>query len=165
MLRICRIDYHHGMTAHAPERSFTWSDLARRPGEVGEAIDEYGEVTVLRGRATLRLAVEPASTLVDFSVQLCRVLNRLVALEDDDVVTEVLTSAWPWTRALPADDQLMLAGDVANVAEMCVSLHTFRPLERLLEDWQRTARAWADGMRPLGRIDEPLGTPVPRPDA
>ena len=146
----------------ATESSFQWSDLARHSSEVSDALDRHGEVTVNRGRQQLRLGPAPSPTIVDVVRDLCALLAALVEHEQPDHVSAVLTRAWPWTRALPAEDQLLLAKEAGETAEMCESLATWKPLTDLLNDWRGTARAWADGATPV-RVDKPLGVPVPRP--
>jgi hypothetical protein len=141
---------------------FQWSDLARRSGEVGEALDEFGEVSVTRGGVVLRLAPAIADPAVTALRDLSRLLAALVSNDQPDHVVMVLNAAWPWTRALPHDDVLELAREVGGVAEMSESLDTWRPLLDTIADWRRTARAWASGARPAD-IPMPAATPVRRP--
>jgi hypothetical protein len=150
------------MTSSALAQSFQWSDLARRSGEVGHALDEHGEVSVTRGAQTLRLGPAEAHPILDTTRDLCRVLTALVELDEPGQVRRVLNAAWPWTRALPAVDQVELAREVGDVGEMCESLNTWGPLVETLNDWRRTARAWAEGARPVAIVDA-LDLPAARP--
>ena len=136
--------------------SFKWSDLARRSAEVGDALDEYGEITVTRGAQTLRLAPLAADPIVGAMRDLCRILSALVVVDAPDVVVSVLNAAWPWTRVLPLVDQCELAREAGAIAEVCESLDSWEPFLLALADWRRTARAWADGQSPTG----PIGTPI-----
>jgi len=149
------------MTTTTITPQFQWSDLARQSTAVGNAIDEHGEVTVTRGGQTLRIAPQVPHPIFAATHDLCRLLTALVALDEPDHVTRVLNAAWPWTRALPAPDQIELAREVGDIAEMCESLDTWRPLLDVIADWRRTARAWADGARPV--TNEDLDLPAARP--
>lgn len=151
------------MSTDAPMRqTFQWSDLARRSGAVGEALDEFGEVTVSRHGRQLRLAPEASSPVVEAMKELCGVLAKLAEHDDASLVRSVLTSAWPWTRVLPADDQIVLVREIGCTAEVCESLGSWRLLTDALADWRRTARAWADGAEPV-QISEPLTDVAARP--
>lgn len=145
--------------------SFQWSDLARKSIDVGEALDAHGEVTVVRGAVSLRLAPEAPADVKDVLTSMCRLLVALVAHDEPTQVSRVLESAWPWTRALPAADQVALAAEVGPIAEMCESLGDWSPLIDVIADWRRTARAWASGATPVARVADPLGTEVERPSA
>jgi hypothetical protein len=150
------------MTSSALAQNFQWSDLARRSGEVGNALDEHGEVSVTRGAQTLRLGPAKAHPILDTTRDLCRVLTALVELDEPNQVRRVLNAAWPWTRALPGEDQVELAREVGDVGEMCESLNTWGPLIETLNDWRRTARAWAEGAQPVV-VDGMLGRVAARP--
>lgn len=147
-------------TTTAP--GFQWSDLARRSGEVGNALDEFGEVLVTRGAQTLRLSPQTTHPIENVMRDLCRILSALVA-HDPTHVNLVLNAAWPWTRVLPFEDQVMLAVEAGEVAETCESLGTWEPLLTVIADWRRTARAYAQGLRPIV-VDDLDGRPAARPE-
>lgn len=132
--------------------SFRWSELARRPAEVGAALDQHGEVTVQRGSQSLRLGPSDSPDVVQVFRDLCRLLSSLANSGEPGQVTVILERAWPWTRALPPKDQLELVGEVGRVAEMSESLGTYRPLLDVIAHWRRTALAWADGLAPVEPI-------------
>jgi len=117
--------------------NFQWSDLARQSSRVGDALDEFGEVTVTRGSQVLRLAPQAPDPVVAATRDLCRLMSALVQIEAPDHVTKVLNAAWPWTRALPVEDPLELAREVGEAAEMSESLGTWRPWLDVVEDWRR----------------------------
>ena len=96
---------------------------------------------------------------------LCRLLSSLVKSDNPEHVASILGMAWPWTRALPANDQLELAAEVGRVAEMSESLGTYRPLLDVIADWRRTARTWADGFVPLEPIEIDEVLHAERPEA
>lgn len=123
---------------------FQWSDLARRSPDVADALDEAGEVTVTRGSRRYRIA-PPDQDVAVVMRDLCRLLSAIVATERPDRVREILNTAWPWTRVLPVDDQILLASEVGPLAETCEALGTWRPLLDSLAAWRGTARAWAIG--------------------
>jgi hypothetical protein len=126
---------------------FQWSDLARRSPDVGEALDDAGEVVVTRGSRRYRIAL-PDQDVEAVLRDLCRLLSAVVATGRPSDVQMILNAAWPWTRALPDDDQLALAAEVGPLAETCESLATWRPLLDSLAAWRGTARAWASGTAP-----------------
>jgi hypothetical protein len=142
---------------------FQWSELARRSADVGEALDEFGEINVIRGTQTLRLAPPPTQPITDVLRDMCRVLSVVISVDNSTHVSMILNTAWPWTRALPADDQLLLAKEVGPVAEMCESLGTWRPLLDVLADWRGTARAHAEHSGAAVVIEAPTGTVASRP--
>ncbi len=141
---------------------FQWSDLAKKPTEVGNALDAAGEVTITRGSQTLRIS-HPEHDVAVVMSEMCRLLGAVVATETPERVCVILNAAWPWTRVLPIDDQVDLAAEVGPLAEMCESLDTWRPLLDALAAWRGTARAWASGAGPVGPIENPIDTRVQRP--
>jgi hypothetical protein len=154
------LEYRRFMPTTAPV--FQWSDLAKRPTEVGAALDLSGEVTVTRGAQTLRIS-QPDQDLATVMREMCALLSAVVAIEASDHVCAILNAAWPWTRVLPIDDQIELAAEVGPLAETCESLGTWRPLLDTLSAWRGTARAWASGAEPIGPIEQPSGERVQRP--
>ena len=144
--------------------SFQWSELARRSAEVGAALDKHGEVMVKRGAQTLRLAPKDPDDMELITRDLFHLLTGLANAESPELASKALSIAWPWTRALPAHDQVLLVKELAPIAEMCVSLGVYKPLLDELASWRRTARAWADGCTPIGPIDKPYGALARRPD-
>ncbi|TRZ79288.1 MAG: hypothetical protein D4R92_05080 [Actinobacteria bacterium] len=149
--------------ARTTTASFQWSELGRRSVEVGDALDAHGEVTVVRGSQMLSLAVPTERSIMDTLREMCRVLTVLVNDDDSTHVTKILNEAWPWTRALPLEDQIVFAREVGSVAEMCESLNSWRQLIDLVADWRRTARAWADGEASLVRVETPVEALATRP--
>jgi hypothetical protein len=141
---------------------FQWSDLAKKPTEVGNALDAAGEVTVTRGTQTLRIS-QPEHDIASVMREMCRLLSAIVATEAPDRVCAILNSAWPWTRVLPINDQIELASEVGPLAETCESLDTWRPLLDSLSAWRGTARAWASGAQPVGPFESPVVESVQRP--
>lgn len=142
--------------------AFQWSDLAKKPTEVGKALDAAGEVTVTRGSQTLRIS-QPDHDVTTVMRDMCGLLGAVVATETPERVCAILNAAWPWTRVLPTPDQIELAAEVGPLAETCESLDTWRPLLDALAAWRGTARAWASGAGPVGPITNPVNTPVQRP--
>lgn len=146
----------------SPSR-FQWNELARKPGEVGEALDDFGEVEVVRGTTVLRLSPAPSANIVDVTRALCSVLRTLAERGSESLVREILHEAWPWTRPLPDADVMALAIEAGRVAEMCEGLGSWTPLTEVLNDWRGTARAWSAGMGAVAPIDEPLASAAVRP--
>lgn len=144
---------------------FQWSELARRSAEVGAALDAHGEVMVQRGTQSLRLGPPEPEEMTLLTRDLFRLLTTLATLDDPEFVSRVVETAWPWTRALPADSRVRLVNTIAPIAEMCESLGTYKSLLDELRDWRRTASAWADGYGPVDPIDKPYGALVVRPHA
>jgi len=150
------------MSSTVTATAFQWSDLAKRPTVVGDALDASGEVTVIRGSKTLRIS-EPEHDVATVMREMCGLLSAVVATESPERVCVILSVAWPWTRVLPTDDQVALAAEVGPLAETCESLGTWRPLLDALSAWRGTARAWASGLGPVGPFEDPLNTRVKRP--
>ncbi len=141
---------------------FQWSDLAKKPTEVGNALDAGGEVTVTRGSQTIRISL-PEHDIATVMREMCGILGAVVATEPPERVCAILNAAWPWTRVLPIEDQVALAAEVGPLAETCESLDTWRPLLDALSAWRGTARAWATGASPVGPFEHPVDEPVQRP--
>jgi len=141
---------------------FQWSDLAKKPTEVGKALDAAGEVTVTRGSQTLRIS-QLEHDVETVMREMCGLLGAVVATESPERVCAILNAAWPWTRVLPVDDQVELAAEVGPLAETCESLDTWRPLLEALAAWRGTARAWASGAGPVGPFADPVDNRVQRP--
>jgi len=141
---------------------FQWSDLAKKPTEVGNALDAAGEVTITRGAQTLRIS-QPEHDLAAVMREMCGLLGAIVATETPERVCTILNAAWPWTRVLPIADRIELAAEVGPLAETCESLDTWRPLLDSLSAWRGTARAWANGTSPVGPFENPVIERVQRP--
>ncbi len=146
----------------ATTAEFQWSDLARHSRDVARALDDQGEVTVTRGTRTYRIA-PPDHEITTVLRDLCQLLSAVVDTEQPDRVRTILNAAWPWTRVLPADDQIALAAEVGPLAQTCESVGTWRPLLDSLAAWRGTARAWADGAAPVGPFDASRPVEVTRP--
>lgn len=141
---------------------FRWSDLARKSTEVGKALDDDGEVIVTRGSRSYRIAQsDPDIALV--LRDMCRLLTAVVQTDTQEHAQVILTSAWPWARALPPKDQIALAEEVGPLAESCEALGTWRPLLDSLAAWRGTARAWAEGYVPTGPFAKSTEREVERP--
>lgn len=123
---------------------------------------ELGEVIVTRGQRHYHLAL-PQDDVRDIMRDLCRLLSAVVASDSPEQVSTILMRAWPWTRALPAADHLLLAEEVGPLAELSESVGSWKPLTDALAAWRGTARAWASGSRPVGPFEEPDLTAVARP--
>jgi len=141
---------------------FQWSDLAKKPTEVGNALDAAGEVTITRGAQTLRIS-QPEHDLAAVMREMCGLLGAIVATETPERVCTILNAAWPWTRVLPIADRIELAAEVGPLAETCESLDTWRLLLDSLSAWRGTARAWANGTSPVGPFENPVIERVQRP--
>ena len=152
------------MKSKAPERSFQWSELGRRSADVGHALDEFGEVTVTRSGEVLRLAPAATPTMVEFTQSLWP-CSPSWSSWNSLPSSRCSTAAWPWTKALPADDQIALAHEVGELAEICAELGSWSPLAVSLAAWRGTARAWFEGFAPLAPIEiaGPLDAPALRP--
>lgn len=154
--------YHRVMSSSLAHPVFQWSDLAKKPTEVGDALDADGEVTVTRGSQTLRISQHEDDVVIVMR-EMCGLLTAVVATESPAQVCVILNAAWPWTRVLPTNDQIELATEVGPLAETCESLGTWRPLLDALSAWRGTARAWAVGLGPVGPFENPVDTRVERP--
>jgi hypothetical protein len=144
--------------------SFQWSELARRSADVGAALDTHGEVIVQRGAQSLRLGPPEPADMTLLTRDLFRLLTTLANVDNPEFVSSVIETAWPWTRALPTDDRVLLIKEIAPIAEMCESLGIFKPLLDEIAGWRGTARALADGCTAVGPFDEPYGALAVRPN-
>jgi hypothetical protein len=160
--RIGAVRVPEPMSATTAAPVFQWSDLANKPTEVGNALDDAGEVTIIRGTQTLRIA-QPEHDISSVMREMCGLLDAIVATETPERVCTILNAAWPWTRVLPIDDQIELAAEVGPLAKSCESLDSWRPLLNSLSAWRATARAWASGARPVGPFADPVTEDVQRP--
>ena len=116
--------------------AFQWSDLAKKPTEVGKALDA---APVMR--------------------DMCALLGAVVATETPERVCAILNAAWPWTvscrrtirssRSAAEADHSLRPANPSIPGDHCST--------------RGTARAWASGASVVGPIANPVNTPVPRP--
>ncbi|MEV0341089.1 hypothetical protein AB0H49_18895 [Nocardia sp. NPDC050713] len=147
----------------------TWSEFLRDPNRVIEAMEENGDVTLVRRSAPpVRLsdAAEAAATQETLGA-----LTQLLALAMDDELldrlVDRLTIAFPWIELLPENQRPEFVADFLNNARGGLSVGRLSGLSATLAAWRDTAAAYADprirvDASDLDYLDEPV--PVPNPE-
>jgi hypothetical protein len=150
----------------APLESVPFSELLRQPVETTDRLT--------RARA-LRLRRRDAADLVlmsadraDAEAEVIDVTARLlagVARRDAGLLREVLPTALPWVRFLPAADIDVLVGEFVATTEAAAAIGNTAPVSQLLLEWRHTAEIHADPDLHRALTSQPLGDfgRVPRP--
>jgi hypothetical protein len=117
------------------------------------SVEEWAEIRRLRRAEGL--------AIVDLTARLL----AGVARRDPDLMREVLLTALPWARFLPAHDVDAMADEFIATAQTATSIDNLAPVLQLLIEWRHTAEIHADPdlYRALSTV--PLGDfgDVPRP--
>ncbi|MFB8281974.1 MULTISPECIES: hypothetical protein [Nocardia] len=130
----------------------TWSEFLRDPNRVIEAMEENGDVILVRRAAPpVRLsdAAESAATEETLGA-----LTQLLAIALDDEILERLvgrlTITFPWIELLPESERTEFVADFLNHARGGLAVGRLAGLTATLAAWRDTAAAHAD---PRIRID------------
>jgi len=94
-----------------------------------------------------------------------RLLRNLFQLGGEELITEALVDAFPWTNFLPEKDRITFVKEFMWTLEACSDLDASTPFGRMIHEWQQTAAIHADPAlaQELSRaVDSDLG-PVPAP--
>lgn len=144
-----------------------FSELLRQPAETTNRL--------IRARA-VRLRRRDAADLVLMSadraeaeaevIDLAARLLAGVARRDPGLVREVLPSALPWVRFLPATDMDAMADEFVATTEAAAAIGNTAAVSQLLIEWRHTAEIHADPDLYRALTEQPLDDfgPVPRPD-
>jgi hypothetical protein len=146
--------------------SVPFSELLRQPAETTDRLT--------RARA-LRLRRRDAADLVLMSAdraeaeaEVVDVTARLLAgviRRDPGLLREVLPTALPWVRFLPAADIDAMADELVATTEAAAAIGNTAAVSQLLVEWRHTAEVHADPDLHRALTRQPLADfgPVPRP--
>jgi len=130
----------------------TFTDLLRKPKVVLARIDE-GQVRITRrdGDDLVILRAGELDALVE-GVALSSRLMRAVSRTNGDVAA-ALSDLFAWTAELSPAELAAYAVEMRELAFAAGELGAFEHLLRAQKEWEETARAYAMGMHPVGRIE------------
>ena len=130
----------------------TFTDLLRKPKEVLARIDE-GQVRITRrdGDDLVIVRARDLDALVD-GVALASRLIRAVGRNRGDGAA-ALSDLFAWTAEISPAELAAYAAEMEKLAFAAGELGSFEHLLRAQKEWEETARAYAMGMRPVGRIE------------
>lgn len=153
------------MTA-APLDSVPFSELLRQPVETADRLTRARAVR-LRRRDAADLVLMSADR-ADAEAEVIDVTSRLlagVARRDPGLVREVLPTAVPWVRFLPAADIETMADELVATTEAAAALGNTSAVSQLLIEWRHTAEVFADPELHAALTVQPLEDfgPVQRP--
>ncbi|MEU8895542.1 hypothetical protein [Nocardia sp. NPDC048505] len=147
----------------------TWSEFLRDPNGVLAAMEQSGEVVLVRRSApALRLSDDRAASATEETLA---ALTQLLAIAMDDTLLEQLagrlTLVFPWIELLPASARLEFVAEFLNTARGGLSVGNLDRLTIVLGAWRDTAAAYADPNievdgTDLDRLPEPEPAPDPR---
>lgn len=149
-------------------QTMQWSDAARAPREVASAVESSGEVRLERrgdGVPFVIMREDRAQQAHQGMETSTRLLRNLFQLGGEELVTEALVAAFPWTNFLPEKDRITFVKEFMWTLEACSDLDVWAPFGRMIHEWQQTAAIHADPAlaQELSRaVDSDLG-PVPAP--
>lgn len=150
--------------------TMTFSALLRTPHEVIDELDNGDVVLTRRDGDALRLS---KASSVDHDRAAISALAQLIAASlDDEGRDRIVTSLaipFPWIEFLPDDAKREFADEFVRTAHACASVGQFQRLTIVINAWEATAEACADGIPPDGSdldfFDEPEPVPDPRSEA
>ena len=153
------------MTA-VPLESVPFSELLRQPGETTGRLNRSRAVR-LRRRDAVDLVLmtadraEAEAEVVDMTARML----ALIARRDPGIVREMLPTALPWVRFLPAVDLDIMAGEFVSTTEAAAAIGNTAPVTQLLIEWRHTAEIYADPFLFWSLTTQPLADfgAVPRP--
>ncbi|MFY1686750.1 hypothetical protein [Plantactinospora sp. WMMB782] len=154
------------MTA-APLESVPFSELLRQPAETTDRLTRTRAVR-LRRRDAADLVLMSADR-ADAEAEVVDVTARLlagIARRKPELVREVLPTALPWVRFLPAHDIDEMADEFVAVTEAAAAIGNTAAVSQLLIEWRHTAEIHADPDLHRALTGQELADfgPAPRPD-
>jgi hypothetical protein len=150
----------------APLESVPFSELLRQPAETTDRLTRARAVRLRRRDAAdlvLMLAdrAEAEAEVIDVTARLLASIVR----RDRGLLREVLPTALPWVRFLPAADLDAMAEEFVATTEAAAAIGNTAAVAQLLVEWRHTAEVHADPDLHRALTMQPLGDfgPVPRP--
>jgi hypothetical protein len=146
--------------------SVPFSELLRQPVETTDRLTRTRAVR-LRRRDAADLVLMSADR-ADAEAEVIDVTSRLlagVARRDPGLVREVLPTALPWVRFLPAVDIDAMADELVATTEAAAAIGNTAAVSQLLIEWRHTAEIHADPDLHRALTTQPFDDfgPVPRP--
>lgn len=143
-----------------------FSDLSRSSKAVAAAVDR-GPVTITR-RDGEPLVLQLKSD-VDRDRAGLRLAAQIVAVAVTDwpeSFAERLIGPFPWVSLLSSQERESFADELLSTARACASVSAFEPLMLLIQAWESTAEAYAQGFTrasddALDWFDEPASVERP----
>jgi len=153
------------MTA-APLESVPFSELLRQPVETADRLTRTWAVRLRRRDAAdlVLMSAERAEAEADVLDLTSRLLAG-VARRDPGLLREVLPTALPWVRFLPAVDIEAMADELVSTTEAAAAIGNTAAVSQMLIEWRHTAEIHADPDLHRVLTTQPLGDfgAVPRP--
>lgn len=145
--------------------SVPFSELLRQPAETTDRLARTRALRLRRRDAAdlVLMSAERADAEAEV-IDLTAYLLAGIAAREPDLLAELLPTALPWVRFLPAADVTAFIDEFISMARAAASLGNPAAVSQLLTEWRHTAEVHADPE--LHRaLTQPLGDfgPVPRP--
>lgn len=145
--------------------SVPFSELLRQPAETTDRLTRARAVRLRRRDAAdlVLMSADRAEAEAEVIDVTARVLAG-VARRDPGLVREVLPTALPWVRFLPAVDIEAMADEFVATAEAAAAIGNTAAVSQLLIEWRHTAEIHADPDLHRALTRQPLADfgPVPR---
>jgi len=128
-----------------PLESVPFSELLRQPTETTDRL-AHARALRLRRRDAADLVLMSADR-ADAEAEVIDLTAHLladVARRDAGLLREILQTALPWMRFLPAADIDALATEFVATAEAAAAVGNTAPVSQLLVEWRHTAEIHAD---------------------
>jgi hypothetical protein len=146
--------------------SVPFSELLRQPVETTDRLTRARAVRLRRRDAAdlVLMSAERAEAEAEVIDMTSRLLAG-VARRDPGVVREVLPTALPWVRFLPAADIDAMADELVSTTEAAAAIGNTAAVSQMLIEWRHTAEIHADPDLHRALTAQPLDDfgPVPRP--
>lgn len=146
-----------------------WSDAAREPRIVAAAVEAEGKVwlerrgdvpfLVMRGDLARQVRHGQEAT--------AQLIRHLLSLDGGpERFAEAVSGSYGWTVFLPEKDRRIFIREFVDTLVACSELDVWKPLGRMLHEWEQTAKIHADPelADDLSRaVDEDYGPVTPPP--
>jgi hypothetical protein len=143
-----------------------FSELLRQPLETTDRLTRTRAVRLRRRDAAdlVLMAADRAEAEAEVIDVTARLLAG-IARRDPGLVREVLPTALPWVRFLPAADVNAMADEFVATTEAAASIGNTAAVAQLLIEWRHTAEVHADPDLHRALTEQPLADfgPVSRP--
>lgn len=133
------------MSAALQVHTFQSSELSRQPAAVFAAAEDGPVLITRRDGEPLILTSEAQARQDQLGLELAAQLVAASLDSSTEPFTARLLGPFPWLMFLEEAEREAFAQEIVSVARACAAVRHFDRLLKVLEEWHRTAQAYAAG--------------------